>query len=128
MAYQYLNPIYGVRRRFRRRCYVITILLSLAIVGGSLLYQIDMLIRATMMPSATGIFRVVEIGMYEYRVEFMGEVVECDLSTLVEAKVEISEIVRTPPAPVRVLYQLHSMLRGELPENKKVVVSEKTFV
>lgn len=128
MAYKYLNPIYGVRRRKRRKLYLVTLATSLTIIAVSSCYQVDLLIRSTMLPSATSIFRIVQTGQFDYRIEIMGEKIYLDLQSANRAKNNLVQIVTTPPACVRIVYQLVYYITGETPNNYSIASGEKLEV
>ncbi len=128
MSYQYLHPKYAIRRRARRKCYVVTLAVSLSIIGISALYQVDMLIRGTMLPSAPSIAKVSEIGQYQYNITLFGSDFVADLTILKDLQYTATIVTSTPPAFVRACYQVHYFIFGNLPQNNLTPNTDKMFV
>lgn len=114
---RYLNPKYE-RRRKRRRVLLVAgasaLLIVCSIVG---IWRVDDRIRATMLPSAPPVAELRQTGWREYEFSLLGRQYSFSTDWVSALTQEFSLAARTPPAPVRLAYQLFAYTTGLLPRN-----------
>lgn len=113
----YMNPKYAVRRVRLRRAVLVSTVLTLLIVGVGAVWQVDYSIRGNMLPSAPPVAAVVRQQSMQYRISLFGQQFYLDFGGISAGMGQLSQLLRTPPAPVRLAYQLRAYLADELPKN-----------
>lgn len=114
---KYLNPKYAKRERHRRRTFIATMALLLSLLCGVSILRVDDAIRSTMLPAAPPAVNIQEQQPMEYQLQLFGKEYHFSAQWVWSLGYELGVVVRTPPAPVRLLYQARAFLTGRLPRN-----------
>lgn len=72
-----------------------------------------------MLPAAQPVAELRELGWRRYELELFGRQLQFTTQWVVALGEQLGELVRTPPAPVRLYYQLRAQLTGQLPRNMR---------
>lgn len=113
----YMNPKYAVRRVKLRRAILVSTVLTLLIVGVGAIWQVDYSIRGNMLPAAPPVAAVERQQPMQYRISLFGQELYLNLGGISAGVDQLSRLLRTPPAPVRLAYQLRAYLADDLPKN-----------
>lgn len=116
---RYMNPKYARRKKKRRRAVVVTAALMLTLLAGGVVLRIDNTIRTTMLPNAPPVAALRQEEPWQYRLDFFGESLRFSTKWATGLRQEFSVLLRTPPAPVRLLYQLRAWVTGVVPRNTR---------
>lgn len=91
----------------------------LLLLGSLTVWQVDINIRSTMLPAAPPVAELTQQSLHRYRLSLLGREVEFSLEGAVRGMEELDSLLRTPPAPLRLYYQLRAFATGELPRNSR---------
>lgn len=114
---KYLNPKYAIRKARLRRAVLVTVVLTLLIVGVGAIWQVDYGIRGNMLPAAPPVASVKQQQPMQYHISLFGQEFYLQLDGAASSLNQFSDLLRTPPAPVRLAYQLRAYLSDQLPRN-----------
>ena len=114
---QFLNPKYERRKGQRRKITLTALIISLTIIGFSALYNIDLLIRSTMLPSSTPIASISEQSIHEYEIHFLGNQFTVNVTPFIDFANTMTQLKNTPTAPTRIYHQLKAFIRFDIPPN-----------
>ncbi len=118
---KYLNPKYKIaklRRRKQRRVAVLsTLALSLCIIGATSIHNIDLYIRSTTLPAALPAFIASDTDFRVKSFYIMGQGVTVDLNIVHAIGEVFGDIFTTPPAAMRLFYQLDAYITNDIPPN-----------
>ena len=117
MEGKFLNPKYERRRKRRRRVTISTVIISLVILGGSGIYNVDLLIRSTMLPSAPPMASMTETQDNQYKISFFGNEFTIDISPMIAVADAVVQLKNTPPAHIRLFHQIKALVTLEIPPN-----------
>lgn len=116
---KYLNKKYYSRKRKRRVAAITTTLLSLFILSMSAIFSIDANIRTTMLTTAPPIMAAEESGWLCYTIDFFGNKATISFQSLSNVADTLYGLCKTPPARIRLVYQLRAYLADDLPSNER---------
>lgn len=114
---RYLNPKYARRERLRRQIFIIVTSVLLTVTCVTAIVKIDTEIRQTMLPAAPPVVQLEQEGWQQYRLELLGNSYSFSTEWLSSLGWQFGRLLRTPPAPVRLLYQVNAYLTDNLPPN-----------
>ena len=114
---RYLNPKYARRERLRRQVFIILVSVLLTATCVTAIVRIDTEIRQTMLPAAPPVVQLEQEGWQQYRLELLGSSYSFSTEWLSSLGWQLDRLLRTPPAPLRLLYQINAYLTDTLPPN-----------